>query len=157
MRKPISTRSSEIHTSMAWHVKSFRPGSETGNWGEELAAAHLRAHGCRILGRNVSPGPRLELDIIARSRDGIYLFVEVKTRAVADAWNRPVAAITRDKKRRLRKAAMAWLTAAHLLSEEPLYRFDAVEVVGRRGGPPPEIRWIKGLDMTDAIPRGSYW
>lgn len=142
---------------MAWGIRSFRPGSETGNWGEELAAAYLRGQGCKILGRNIRPRPRLELDIIARDRDGVYLFVEVKTRSTADDWNRPVNAITRDKKRRMRRAAMAWLTAERLFGREPLYRFDAVEVVGRRGGPPPEIRWIQGLDMSGAIPRGSYW
>ena len=129
--------------------------NDLGQSGERAAELYLRQKGYDVTHRNWRFGHK-EIDIVAR-KGNLLVFVEVKTRATADDWNRPVNAITRDKKRRMRRAAMAWLTAERLFDREPLYRFDAVEVVGRRGGPPPEIRWIQGLDMSGATPRGSYW
>jgi len=47
-----------------------------GAWGEERAAAFLKGAGYDIIGRNVRPNRRDEIDIIAR-RDDFLVFVEV--------------------------------------------------------------------------------
>ena len=49
-----------------------------GNWGESVAATHLKAHGYKILQTNWRC-KRGEIDIVAQ-RKGVYHFVEVKTR-----------------------------------------------------------------------------
>ncbi len=139
---------------MAWGIRLFHSGSAMGNWGESVAARYLRKQGCRILGRNVRPIGKLELDIIAQDSEGVYLFIEVKTRAKADDWHRPLQAITLKKRRFLRKAAMAWLFQTKRMEARPLYRFDAVEVVGEQGCKQPEIHWVQGLNMDAVRPRG---
>jgi putative endonuclease len=51
-----------------------------GAWGEGVAAVFLEQNGYRIIGRNVRPDRRDEIDIIARIGASL-VFVEVKTRA----------------------------------------------------------------------------
>ena len=48
-----------------------------GQWGEEMASAHLRQRGYEILARNART-PYGEIDIVARQGD-ITIFIEVKT------------------------------------------------------------------------------
>ena len=52
--------------------------SETGKLGEDLACRYLKGKGYRIIERNYRQ-PWGELDIVAYSRDGVLVFVEVKT------------------------------------------------------------------------------
>jgi putative endonuclease len=76
------------------------------NRGERLAARHYRLRGYRILGTNVRTGT-YELDLIAR-RGRRLVFVEVKERA-RPAYGGAVGAVNREKRRRVRRAAAAWL------------------------------------------------
>lgn len=76
------------------------------NRGERLAARHYRLRGYRILGANVRAGGH-ELDLIAR-RGRRLVFVEVKERA-GDAFGGGVGAVNAEKRRRVRRAAAAWL------------------------------------------------
>ena len=96
-----------------------------GRWGEEVAAEFLRREGCRILGRRVRPNRRDEIDIVARDGDAI-VFVEVKCRR-DDSFGGPAAAVRRDKRHALNRAASAYLRVAGF--PEGFYRFDIVEVV----------------------------
>ncbi|MEG1552093.1 MAG: YraN family protein [Kiritimatiellia bacterium] len=142
---------------MAWLIKSFKPGSVTGNWGEACAVAYLKKAHCKIIGQNVRPKPRLEIDIIARDPKGVYLFVEVKTRKVETEWlGRPLDAINLQKRLRMRRAAICWLVMKELYYNDPLYRFDAIEVIGTPEELKPEIRWIQGIDMSKTYRRGAY-
>lgn len=77
---------------------------------------------------------------------GVVLFVEVKTRR-SEAYGRPLGAVGRRKRELLRKCATHWLAQGRLLGREALYRFDAVEVVGRPGVGVPRMRWVRGLNM----------
>ena len=52
--------------------------SETGKLGEDLASRYLKDKGYKIIERNYRQ-PWGELDIVAYSRDGVLVFVEVKT------------------------------------------------------------------------------
>lgn len=110
-------------------------------WGEEAAAAFLRARGYAILQAGYRC-PAGEVDLVCR--DGRTLvFVEVKTRASARS-GEPEEAVTPAKLHRLRQAARHFL-AEHRLGPVPC-RFDVVSVrVGlvREGG--PAIRHLVGV------------
>ena len=100
-----------------------------GRQGEQLAAGFLADAGLEILGRNwrCEHG---EIDIVGR--DGQTLVIcEVKTRSGV-RFGSPVEAITRQKAARLRRLAIAWLTAHSLFFEE--IRIDAVGVLRGPGG-----------------------
>ncbi len=76
------------------------------NRGERIAARHYRLRGYRILDANVRAGGN-ELDLIVR-RGSRLVFVEVKERA-GESFGGPIAAVDREKRRRVRHAAAAWL------------------------------------------------
>ncbi len=101
--------------------------SETGARGEAAAADFLvKRHGFAIVTRNWrSPrDQRDEIDLIARDGD-VLVFIEVKARA-ADARVPGYFAVDERKKRALRRAVHAYLSA---LAEPPkTFRFDVVEV-----------------------------
>ncbi|MCH7811681.1 MAG: YraN family protein [Chloroflexi bacterium] len=78
---------------------------DLGDFGERVARAHLEANGYRILATNfrVREG---EVDIVAQ-KDGVAVFVEVKTRR-GDAMGSAVEAVDRRKAQRLLLAAEAF-------------------------------------------------
>lgn len=114
--------------------------AKTGKWGEDLAAQKLVEEGYAIIGRRVHVGRHDELDIVAkRGRD--LVFVEVKTRA-GEAYGRPSSSVDRRKRHALCRAAATFLRRSRY--PDLFYRFDIVEVVGRRGSPvPPVIRHLE--------------
>jgi putative endonuclease len=97
------------------------------NAGERRAARHYRLRGYRVLGANVRAG-RNELDLVVR-RGRTLLFVEVKERS-GDGYGGPFGAIDAEKRRRLRRAALAWLSA-HPEARGLRIGFEAVAVRGR--------------------------
>ncbi len=52
----------------------------TGKLGEKLAAMYLQAKGYKIIQTNYRSNRFCELDIVAKNKDDIYVFIEVKTR-----------------------------------------------------------------------------
>src|SRR5882672_12931997 len=78
-----------------------------GARGEKLACAFLRRKGYRILYRNFRARHGGEVDIVCRDRDTL-VFVEVKTRTRED-FGRPVAAVDREKKKRVSRGGLNWL------------------------------------------------
>jgi len=118
---------------------------ETGLWGEKVAERALRKKGYRILGRRVRVGTRDEIDIIMRDGKSL-VFVEVKTRRRED-FGRPMSAVDRKKRHVLSRAAVRYLRK--LENPQVCFRFDVVEVVGERGGDPPQIRHIENAFQVD--------
>ena len=101
-----------------------------GDQGEDAAAERLRQGGYAILDRQWRC--RLgELDIVARSPEGMLCFVEVKRRG-RGAIGLPREAVTPAKRKRLRLAAQAYLTARDL--EDAPARFDVAEVYEETDG-----------------------
>jgi putative endonuclease len=94
------------------------------NRGERLAARHYRLRGYRILGTNVRTGG-YELDLIAR-RGRRLVFVEVKERGT-QSYGGGVGAVNREKRRRVRRAAAAWLQT-HPESTSLEIRFEVAAV-----------------------------
>lgn len=101
--------------------------------GEDLAYAHLRGLGYKIVARNYrSRSGRGEIDLLAW--DGDYLAcVEVKARRTAD-FGRPEESVDRDKRRLLVYAATDYARRAGV--DPDRLRFDIVSIVFSE---PPEI------------------
>lgn len=95
-----------------------------GDYGEKVAAAHLRSLGMVILERQWTCKFG-EIDIVAR--DGSTLVIcEVKTRTTT-RYGGPFEAVTGHKATRLRRLAMHWLEVHDV--EPPSVRIDVVSVV----------------------------
>ena len=108
---------------------------QTGRQGEKQAERFLKKAGYKILGRRVRVGKHDEIDLIARL-DDTMVFVEVKTRR-NEKMGRPAAAVNRDKRRKLSRAAVTFLQRRKLCP--PYIRFDIIEVVLD----PPDVRHIE--------------
>jgi putative endonuclease len=111
---------------------SRSPHLRRGALGEKLAGKFLRKKGYKILYRNFRGHSGGEIDIVARDADTL-VFVEVKTRG-GEAFGRPVAAVDREKRRRIARGGLAWLRM--LDNPEILFRFDVVEIVVADGAKP---------------------
>jgi putative endonuclease len=98
------------------------------NRGDRIAARHYRLRGYRILGANVRAGGN-EVDLIAR-RGRRLVFVEVKERA-RQTYGGGIAAVNREKRRRVRRAAAVWLRA-HPESAALEIRFEVAAVTDGR-------------------------
>lgn len=106
------------------------------NRGERIAARHYRLRGYRILGANVRAGGH-ELDLVAR-RGRRLVFVEVKERT-RDTYGGPVAAVDREKRRRVRHAAASWLQT-HPETAALEIRFEVAAIVDGR---------VERLELTE--------
>ena len=103
-----------------------------GRYGEDVAAAHLSAHGLEVLDRNWRCRQG-ELDIVAREGP-VLVFVEVKARS-STRFGTPAEAVHPAKARRIRLLACQWL-AEHRPAGAGEVRFDVVSVLCPPGGPP---------------------
>jgi putative endonuclease len=106
-----------------------RRGPET----ERRAAWLYRLRGYRILARNLWVGG-YELDLVAR-RGQRVVFVEVKGKS-GDRWGDPLEMVDAEKRRRLRRAAEAFLLANPELAPLRL----SFEVVADRAGKLERVR-----------------
>ena len=97
----------------------------TGAFGEEVTAKFLLNRGDEILDRNwrVREG---EIDLISLSKDGIFHFIEVKTRSSL-AFGHPFEAINKDKAHRMQRLALAWLATHGCRGCD--YAIDAVAIL----------------------------
>jgi len=104
-----------------------------GRYGEDVAAAWLRAHQCKILARNYRNDRRGrrtgEVDIIARE-DRLLLFVEVKTRHESSKI-RPLDAVDKAKQELIERGANDWLK--RLGTRQLPWRFDVIEIYVAEG------------------------
>ena len=94
-----------------------------GKKGEDLAVAHLKEKGFKILHQNWTWGKN-EIDIIAENNDFI-VFAEVKTRA-EDFQMHPVTALTREKQRSIIWAAEGYIKRFNVNKES---RFDVITII----------------------------
>lgn len=99
---------------------------QTGDQGEEIAAAFLTARGYRVLERNFRCKGG-EVDIIARDPGNKSLvFVEVKTRRNL-TYGVPQLAVTPFKQRQISKAALTWIAKNKLHDHNA--RFDVIAIL----------------------------
>ncbi len=116
-----------------------------GAWGEALAANWLSEQGLQILARTVRT-PYGELDVIARQKD-VFIFVEVKTRTNTE-FGMPEAAITREKQKHLREAAVYYLQekAPDFAGD---WRVDVIAILTDSKKNNPEIYWIQNALQSE--------
>lgn len=99
-----------------------------GRLGEGAARKYLQRQRMKFLTANFR-SKRGEIDLILRHGDCL-VFVEVKTRS-SEEWERPAAAVDRERRQRLTRAALDYL---RLLKNPPVkIRFDIVEVLLQDG------------------------
>ena len=98
-----------------------------GRAGENRAAKYLKSAGYDILAKNFKTRVG-EIDIIAR-KDGITVFVEVKTRS-SDDFGAPSEAVGREKRRKYGLVAQEYLLKEKC-GDVPC-RFDIVEIEDER-------------------------
>lgn len=111
---------------------------QLGAAAEDIAAAHLVAHGAQVLERNYRR--RLgELDLVARHGDTL-LIVEVRTRS-SGAYGGAAASVTAIKQRRLARAAAQLLQQRKELARLPV-RFDVIVVSGAQTSA-PRVEWLR--------------
>lgn len=110
------------------------PKQSLGRWGEKLAAAHLSKHNYTILEMNTRT-PYGEIDVIA-SKDGVIVFVEVKTRSSA-TFGLPEESINQRKQDHILSSAQ------HYIQEHPelegSWRIDVIAIQRFRDNRPPLI------------------
>jgi putative endonuclease len=94
-----------------------------GQRGEELAVAHLRKKGYKLIERNYRTRAG-EIDIIAKHK-GRIVFIEVKTRRTG-RYGDPKSAVTLKKQRKISMVALTYLKKYHTLQTPA--RFDVVTV-----------------------------
>jgi len=102
---------------------------QKGRAGEQAAEEKLQALGYRILQRNYRC-KKGEIDLVARHEDEL-VFIEVKTRRQGESGS-PEEFVHAEKRRKLARTALAYLSEHHLM-EEPC-RFDVVSVKGQGSG-----------------------
>lgn len=116
---------------------------DTGNAGEEAAAAFLAGKGMRILHRNWR-FLHLEIDLVAMDGDRLVI-VEVKTRGRID-FGDPQSFVTRSKQKKLIRAANHYIDQLDFHGET---RFDVIAIIIKDGQPqivhiPDAFRPIEG-------------
>lgn len=94
-----------------------------GEWGENQARCHLETRGYVFIERNfrVSEG---EIDLVMQDGD-IVVFVEVKTRT-SDSFGTPEESVSREKRKRLMRAAWAYLQERERIDAS--WRIDVVAI-----------------------------
>ena len=110
---------------MSTRIKKPGPKQKTGAFGESKTAEFVTQRGDEILDRNwrIREG---EIDLVSLSPDGIFHFIEVKTRSSL-AFVHPFEAINADKAHRMQRLALAWLATHGCLGCE--YAIDVVAVL----------------------------
>src|SRR5436190_5266612 len=124
----------------AWRNRKKRPLHLLyGELGERAARKQLKRQGLKFLTANFR-SKRGEIDLVFREQDCL-VFIEVKTRS-SEEWVRPAAAVDRERRERLSRAALDYL---RLLKNPPIkIRFDIVEVLLNEGA----VREIRHLPNT---------
>jgi putative endonuclease len=116
--------------------------AESGAAAEDAALAHLRAAGLQLLARNVRY-PFGEIDLVMREGATIA-FVEVRYRRDA-RFGGAFASVTREKCRKLARAAQAWLQSNRAHARAPC-RFDVVAAT-----PDGQCEWLRAAFTMDDI------
>lgn len=102
---------------------------QLGRWGEELAARHLAAANYRIEDRNYRCTAG-EMDLVAITPQGAWVFVEVKARK-SDRYGRPEEAITQRKAQRLIQIAQGYRQERGVENVDWCIDVIAIELDGR--------------------------
>jgi putative endonuclease len=118
----------------------------TGNLGEDIACGFLKKRGFKILERNHKEHFD-EIDIIARSFDGILVFVEVKTMDVfLGSAILPEDHMTREKFRKIKRGCLMFI-AKHpqIIDDKKGWRIDLIAISLSDDGGPYKINHYENI------------
>ena len=127
-----------------WRRSELPVHLQYGVLGERAAKKYLKRQGLKFLTANFR-SERGEVDLVFRDGDCL-VFVEVKTRS-SEKWVRPAAAVNKERRRRLSRAALDYLRL--LKNPQVKLRFDIVEVLLEEGA----VRQVRHLPNTFAMER----
>ena len=116
----------------------FWRASPLGERGERAAAKYLRRRRYMIVDRGFRTAEG-EIDLVAVQHRTI-VFVEVKTRRCI-VGSGPLAAVTREKQRRISRTALVYLTQNDLLNCAT--RFDVMGIIWPRGQRHPDVLHVE--------------
>ena len=105
----------------------MKHNQQIGQWGELIALAHLNGKAYKLIGQNVLT-PYGEIDLIAE-KDGITIFVEVKTRTNQSFGNPEDAINTRKQEHML--ACAEYYAQEHEIDH---WQIDVIAITGKPGG-----------------------
>lgn len=126
--------------------KPKNPRQQLGKAAEEAAANALVANGFRVLWRNLRIGA-LEIDVVAKRGD-LVVIVEVRARG-AGSFEKPLASISRTKRRTLLRASRAlWKGRIAKMGEVKRLRIDVAAVTQGEDGA-LQVEWIAGAITED--------
>ncbi len=114
---------------MPLYTKGAPPAGQLARLGEDIAANFYEKQGYKVLARNWRAGRFAEVDLIVVGADGLFVFVEVKTRykqSEYDSVQNGLDAITYRKQQKIVTSARIYL-ARNGLCETPC-RFDAMAI-----------------------------
>ena len=114
-----------------------------GGRGEDRALSYLESRGLKLVARNVTLRVG-EIDLVMRDRETL-VFVEVRLRRSGGPVS-PVESVSATKRRRLARAAGAFLARHEGLAENPS-RFDIVAIQAH--GNNNELTWIRDAFAPD--------
>lgn len=121
------------------------PARATGNAAEVLAQRTMESAGLSTLARNA--GFRVgELDLVMRDHD-CTVFVEVRFRTPS-SFGDGLLSVDRSKRRRIVRAAQAWLMKHPNLANQPC-RFDVIAVSGSDDA--MQTNWIRNAFTLDDL------
>ncbi len=102
--------------------------SEIGKKGEWLAREYLVNLGYKIIGENVRVF-KDEIDIVAKNKDGLLIFVEVKTMIGSLGGLVPEDNLSSAKLRKIRRSALMFAGKhQNLFEDKPGWRIDLIAV-----------------------------
>jgi len=116
----------------AREARTLQADAALGRRGEDLAHRYLQKAGYAVVTRNYKAGADSEIDIVA-TKDGLVVFVEVKSRTSA-TYGAPERAMDSDKHKNIVRGARAYATRAAI--DWSQVRFDVISVVFTK---PPSI------------------
>ncbi len=105
----------------------MRKSAKLGKSGEEIASRYLTDKGFRVIERNVRR-PWGELDIVAKSPDGLLTFVEVKTMRDYPEGIQPEEQMTISKLRKFSRAAGLYAGDHPKLVSDHGFRLDLIAI-----------------------------
>jgi putative endonuclease len=109
----------------AREARTLEGSAALGRRGEDLAHRYLQRAGYAVVTRNYRAGADSEIDIVA-TKDGVVVFVEVKSRSSA-VYGAPERAIDADKHKNILRGARAYATRGAI--DWSKVRFDVISVV----------------------------
>lgn len=143
---------------MAMRRKSDNVSVQHGEWGENMAADHLRRDDYEIIDRNVCPvasDRRLEIDLVAWDRrTDTMVFVEVKQHATMSPYACRLRSINTRKRELLRRACNVWRRVNRW---HGAFRFDVIEIYGTPEGGLPVIDHIPDVELFAKRGRFVRW